>query len=72
MTAVRASMSVPLSDPRPLDGGITANILAQINSGSKTFFSPRSPRAPGHLLTRSAEADELPPEEGSAARKSRR
>ena len=43
MTAVRASMSVPLSDPRPLDGGITANILAQMNPGRKTNFSPRSP-----------------------------
>ncbi len=71
MPAVRASISVPLSDPRPLDGGITGDMLAQMSPGRKAKFFP-PPGAPGHLLTRSAEADELPPEEGSAARKSRR
>lgn len=44
MTAVRASMSVPLSDPRPLNGGITAIILAQ-NSFSINVKSPAPPRA---------------------------
>jgi len=66
MTAVRASMSVPLSDPRPLNGGITANILAQMESGCNT----KKKRSPDHLLTRTAEAEAPPPVEGSAARKS--
>ncbi len=35
MTAVRASMSVPLSDPRPLYGGIQGDILAQKSPGRK-------------------------------------
>ena len=40
MPAVRASISVPLSDPRPLDGGITGDILAQMARARKTkFFS---------------------------------
>jgi hypothetical protein len=35
MPAVRASVSVPLSDPRPLDGGITGDMLAQMEAGRK-------------------------------------
>jgi hypothetical protein len=71
MTAVRASMSVPLSDPRPLQGGIQADILAQKHPARKVKPPHRGGR-PDYLLTRSTEAGERPPDEGSAARKSKR
>ncbi len=52
MTAVRASMSVPLSDPRPLNGGITAVILAQKSFSSKVKPLSRSaPPPPPHSVT---------------------
>jgi hypothetical protein len=41
MPAVRASISVPLSDPRPLDGGITGDMLAQKRRQRKVK-SPRN------------------------------